>query len=102
MGETAIEKEACKKIRDVLGVDNIKLKAQGRRGWPDRLFWIPGGRPLLIEFKVPGEKPTPMQAHVHQFLTSNGYQVETHDTVIGAFRAVAQALGARPRPEKGR
>lgn len=33
----------------------------GVRGAPDRLFGR-GGRAILIEFKAPGEEPTPQQA----------------------------------------
>ena len=53
---------------EALGVPSIKLNLKGNRGWPDREFWIPGGRPLLIEFKLPGEEPDPLQAHRHDTL----------------------------------
>jgi hypothetical protein len=62
------------------GVLSIKLNILGRRGWPDRLFFLPGGRPYFVEVKALGEKPRPLQVHVIKQLTNLGYSVEVHDT----------------------
>ena len=64
-----------------LGITGSKLKIVGDDGYPDRLFWIPGGRPLLIEFKRPGEEPRPKQVYVHNMLRKLGYLVEVCDNV---------------------
>jgi hypothetical protein len=42
--ENWVVEEALKRY----GVPSLKLNTQGNTGWPDRAFWIPGGRPLLI------------------------------------------------------
>ena len=62
-----------------LGVLHTKLNLVGRRGWPDRCFWLPDGRPLFIEFKRSGLVPTPLQAHTHEQLRAIGYRVEVVD-----------------------
>jgi hypothetical protein len=56
-----------------------KMSTQFTRDWPDRLFFIPGGRPLLIEFKRPGKAPTPKQAARIKQLKELGYDVEVCD-----------------------
>ncbi len=48
-------------------------------GWPDDLFLLPGGRPLLIEFKAPGEEPTKKQQIKIDLLEEFGYAVEVCD-----------------------
>lgn len=48
-------------------------------GLPDFIFWFPGGRPLLIEFKRPGGKATPLQAATHRQLKELGYEVHVID-----------------------
>lgn len=99
--EGAIERKACANAL-LMGVDNIKLKAIGKNGWPDRLFLIPGGRPLLIEFKRFGERTRKLQDYIHGNLRALGYQVEAHDTVDGALQAIRKALDAARLSEKKR
>lgn len=45
----------------------IRINVSGRKGWPDYgyMYW---GRIAFIEFKRPGERPDPLQAHVHKIL----------------------------------
>ncbi len=62
-----------------LGILSTKMNLIGRRGWPDRCFWLPGGRPLFIEFKRQGQVPTSLQAHTHEQLRAAGYRVEVVD-----------------------
>lgn len=100
--ETSIEQNACDLIFDNLGIENSKLKVLGDNGFPDRVFWLPGGRPFLIEFKRPGEEPRPKQLYIHNKLRNLGYQVEVHDNAINAFEAVIKALESTPLPEEGR
>lgn len=94
MLEVAIEDAACTLCLEQLGVRSIKLNLTGNTGWPDRLFFIPGGRPLLIEFKQPGETPEPRQRLIHAFLSYNNYDIETHTTTQGAVQAVTARLAA--------
>lgn len=37
------------------------------------------GRVLFVEFKRPGEKPTPLQVYVHDHLRQHDFQVELVD-----------------------
>jgi hypothetical protein len=100
--ESSIEKKVCDKAELEFGVPNLKMAKTGKRGDPDRLFLIPGGKPLFIEFKAPGKEPTLLQAHRHKLLKVLGYDIETHDTVYGALRAITRAVeAARVSKESG-
>ena len=90
--EESVEDTVCDRVKERLGITSLKLNLRGNNGWPDRLFFIPGGRPFLIEFKREGEEPEPLQAHRHQFLKDLGYDVEVHDDVTRAYLAVRQRL----------
>lgn len=51
-------------------------------GWPDRCFWLPGGKPVLIEFKRRGARPRQgekYQWHIQKQLRRAGYS----DMLIG-------------------
>jgi hypothetical protein len=75
-----------------MGLIGLKLTPRGQRGWPDRIFFIPGGRPLLIEFKRPGDDPDPLQGHRRTVLLGLGYDVEIHDTAKHAVQAIKDAI----------
>jgi hypothetical protein len=45
----------------------IRLNVTGRKGWPD-YGYMHQGRICFVEFKRPGEKPEPLQLHVHDML----------------------------------
>ena len=90
--ESSIEREACRQIFQRLGVRSKKLTSGGERAYPDRAFWIPGGRVAFCEFKRPGEVASPLQAHNHEMLRALGFRVEVHDTVSGAFEFVRRCL----------
>lgn len=91
--ESEVEARVCEYALKELGVFNIKLKKTQERGYPDRLFWIPGGRPLLIEFKRQGAQPTEYQQMIHKRLRYAGYEVQVHDDVEEAKRALHRAMG---------
>lgn len=44
-------------------------------GIPDRVFFIPGGKPLIVEFKKRAEKPDPLQDWYLKRLLDDGYHV---------------------------
>ena len=102
MLEASIECRACARVLKELGVRSLKLNVGGQTGWPDRMFMVPGGRPLFIEFKRPGEEPRPKQQHIHKILRHNRYDIQVYDTVDGAFQAVAAAVAAARVPAAGR
>jgi len=81
-------------VIDHCGIHSIKLDVSGHNGHPDRLFFIPGGRPLLIEFKRPGEEVEPgsVQEYVIESLVKLGYNVQTHDSAEEALAAIQKAV----------
>lgn len=100
--ESKIEQHACELAWKHLGIIGSKLVTPGDTGYPDRIFWIPGGRPLLIEFKRPGEEPRPKQEYIQNQLRKLGYQVEVHDNAIRAFQSVINAVESSRLPKEGR
>lgn len=94
MGESKIERKACKDILDQMGVANFKLVTPGQVGFPDRVFLIPGGKPLFVEFKNVGEEPRKIQSHIHTLLRQLGFTVEVFDNVDDAVACVRTALDA--------
>lgn len=93
--ESDIEQDVCQRALAELRVFNVKLRGV-ERGWPDREFFIPGGVPLFIEFKRPGEAPTQYQRMVHARLRYAGYRVEVHDTVEGALKSIRNSMSVVP------
>lgn len=93
--EQAIESKVARIALQEYGVASLKLNVSGSTGWPDRVFWIPGGRPLLIEFKRPGETSRPRQLYIQTMLKGLGYTVEEHDDEIRALQSIATAMGAQ-------
>lgn len=95
--EAPIEEWVVAEAESTLGLTSIKLNLRGNRAWPDRLFFVPGGRPVLIEFKRPGDVPRPLQAHRHEQLRRWGYDVISTDdrdaAILHLTRAVEAALG---------
>ena len=102
--EKAVEQWAVDYAWNTYGWDAVKMNLLGRRGEPDRLFLIHGGRPLYVEFKRLGLKPTKLQAHRISELRGWGYDVETCDNresakdLIDRYAALSSAaatLGAK-------
>jgi hypothetical protein len=75
--ESALESKAVKYARS-RGVVVAKLTQLD--GVPDRIFFTPGGRPLIIEFKARGEKPGELQQWYLQKLKEDGYRAVFVDT----------------------
>lgn len=74
------------------GVFVTKINGQGNRAMPDRCFWIAGGMPVLIEFKRPGAKPTPLQEQTHYALRKAGYWVFVCDDAEKGKKLIQLAL----------
>lgn len=70
------------------GMKIRKMNGMGMRSWPDRCFFIPGGKPFFIEFKRLGEEPTKLQAQTIKELLEDGYDVEVHDSAEDAKKAI--------------
>lgn len=51
----------------------IKVKKKNFADQLDRWLMVPGGAPIIIEFKAPGKKPTPLQQREIDELKELGY-----------------------------
>lgn len=102
--ESKVERDTCGDALRKLRVPNMKmLHTGGETGWPDRIFFIPN-RPLLIEFKRPGEKDntSPRQEYIHDILRELGYDVQVHDNKDEALAAIKAAKLEAARLSKAR
>jgi hypothetical protein len=84
------------------GILDFKMNMLHCKSWPDRCFWLRGGRPLLIELKRPGEKPTPLQQDQINELKELGYDVHVCDNEQDAIRILSAALEATATPPSRR
>jgi hypothetical protein len=103
--EGALEGRVKDKALKRYGVASLKLEPpQGSEtGWPDRLFFIPGGRPFLLEFKEVGYEPDLKQVYIHSMLEGIGYDVawtDDEEAALDAIKARVQRYRAR-LPEEG-
>src|SRR5258708_21841729 len=67
----------------------MKMGPGTETGLPDTIFWIPHGRPLLIEFKWGPSNPEPKQLYWHQIFRDLQYEVQVHNSVDEALTAIA-------------
>jgi hypothetical protein len=65
-----------------------KLCWIGRRGAPDRIVFLPGGRVIFFELKAPGKKAEPHQAREHKRMQAMGQRVE----VVDSFERIEEIL----------
>lgn len=103
--ESKIERDTCGDALRKLGVPNMKmLHTGGETGWPDRIFFIAGGKPLMIEFKRAGEahKTSARQEYIHSVLRELGYDVQIHDNKDAALEAIRSAKLDAARLSKAR
>lgn len=63
----------CVDYARALGIKVLKVNPLWAAGWNDRIFFIPGGRILIIEFKRPGGKSSKLQEQRHKELLEAGY-----------------------------
>jgi hypothetical protein len=91
--EVSLEERACGEAEKA-GVFSHKFSVPGRRGWPDRIFYLrgSGGRPWFVEFKREGESPRRLQAHVHKMLKGWGYDVSSIDTIEDFLAGLVERL----------
>lgn len=79
-------------LRRETGLRAIKFSDSGRRGAPDRLVLLPGGRCVFVEFKRAGEKLREEQVAYHEVLTALGHCVVTCYTAKTAVGIVQMQL----------
>ena len=68
-------------------------------GWPDRMFLVPGGKPVMIEFKRPsttgkydGGTLKGIQKQRIKYLSENGYNVIVCTNANEAINTISEAL----------
>ena len=89
MRESQIEDYLYKQTLAFGGVIR-KVQWVGRRGAPDRVVMLPGGKLLWIELKAPGKKPEPHQVREHERMARVGQIVQ----IIDSMEAVNDLFGS--------
>lgn len=82
MREKDIEAYLYKRVLERGGMIR-KTQWIGRRGAPDRVVFLPGGKTIWVELKATGKKPEPHQAREHMRMRSYGQRVEVIDSYAG-------------------
>lgn len=77
--ERLIETHLINAVKKAGGIA-YKFTSAGRRGVPDRLVLLPGGRLFFVECKAPGKRPRPEQQREHKRLQALGFEVVTLDS----------------------
>lgn len=86
MLETKIEQHLVREV-NLIGGQALKLNTS-KRGMPDRLVLLPGGRTVFVELKAPGEKPRPLQLKRIADLKNLGFTVKVIDSMEQVDRFV--------------
>ena len=94
--EAKIESYVCKYVESKFGVVGVKMLV---RGYPDRMFLIPGGGVLFIEFKTPYGRLGALQKYRHKELIKLGFKVEVHNDRDEAIASIKKCLEAAQLPE---
>jgi hypothetical protein len=71
--EKATVENPCVRHARELGLKVLKINPLWAAGWQDRIFFVPGGKPLIIEFKRPGGESSKIQKERHKELIEAGY-----------------------------
>lgn len=100
--ERRLELDVVNTVLTKHGIPSIKLEPPlgSNTGWPDRLFFMPGGKPFLLEFKAPGEEPTEKQHQMMDMLISLGYDVAWTDNKQDALQAIFERRYPRKTPKE--
>lgn len=77
--ESLIEKHLVAEVKRA-GGHAYKFVSPGRRGVPDRIVLLPGGRIVFVECKAPGQKPRSEQLREHERLRALGFNVVVLDS----------------------
>jgi hypothetical protein len=78
-----LERDIEKKVTAIAKANGwlaYKFVSPSCRGVPDRIYFK-DGETLLVEFKAPGKKPTPLQASIIKKIKAQGIRVEVIDNI---------------------
>jgi hypothetical protein len=93
MTETILERQ-CIKLATLVGFTSAKLTVHRDVGFPGRIFFIPGGRPLLVLFNQTDDDNAlkeKQQQHL-KTLEDNGYNAMFCESFKGFLNALAIVL----------
>lgn len=93
--ESSIQGAVVGWAKKTYGIVCQKLSTGSRfqkSSFPDFIFFLPGGKPLLIEFKREGGIITSAQADNHAGLRGLGYDVCVVDDVETGKRLIREAM----------
>jgi len=89
------ERNCCRRVLHDFGVPNVKLMHPGgETGWPDRQYFIEGGKPFLVEWKEKGYTPELRQEYIHDMLRGLGYDVSWFDNEEEGYQAIRARVEA--------
>ena len=91
--EKVFERELSKFAEESGGMA-VKLLSQFIKGLPDRVFLLPGGVVVFVEFKSTGKRPTKIQNYIHLKLRVLGFPVYVVDSVgsYGEVHGIVEQL----------
>lgn len=78
--EKVFERTLSKYVDDIGGMA-VKLLSQFIKGLPDRMYLLPGGFVVFVEFKSTGKRPTKIQEYIHAKVRALGFLVYVVDSV---------------------
>ena len=87
--ESTIEEHFCSGMALAFPDAQI-LKYEARRGEPDRICLLPGGKAVFVELKRPGKKPRPEQERALARLRNLGFGAYWVDTKDAADKLIGQ------------
>lgn len=93
-----VQKPVVKYAREVWGL--IVTKGFGFNGMQDMVFWIPGGQPLLMEFKDPNGQVSTIQHYWVNYFRGIGYNVKVCSNAKDGKGIISREMGARSLPSK--
>lgn len=79
MLEKEIESYLVRRVA-AAGGTAYKFSSPARRGVPDRIVVMPGGRVVFVELKAPGKRATTLQEREHERLRALGQDVHVIDS----------------------
>lgn len=83
MRESVIEKALVERVKALGGMCE-KFTSPSRRGVPDRLVTLPGGRVVFVELKAPGKVLSVLQQRDHNRRRALGCSVFVIDSLEAA------------------
>lgn len=87
--ERDIEKYLCARVKDAGGYTR-KMSWVGHNGAPDRFVMLGWGKPLFVELKAPGKKPSPHQEREIRLMRVKGCTVVVLDSLHAVDEFVAR------------